>query len=565
MRLSIRKKLFILLAGFTAVVLVVVLLVLRARLESAIEAKITADFTNTQVNFHKELVLRYNHLLESALLIGENSTFKANVTLEDPPSVHAVVSSLFAPLIDSQFFIVTDRKGRVLTRLDDPETHGDDISGQPGVARALDGEYPEPLLDQDDWPLLWLSGERVYQTVTVPVYKADTVIGTLTLGDPVTTEDAFGLKGDTNIDITFLAGERVIGTTLDELTVERARRFYRERRALVDQAVSSMRPTAAYEGEYRGEAVFAFVSPVGKGQPVYYVATVRRADELAILDELEGYIYVTALVSLLATVALALALGRTLSQPVLRLVEGMNRVREGDLEVELKATTRDEIGLLTRTFNDMIGSLRERLHLMRYVGSHTQQMIREASDTEVHMEGRRCYVAMLFSDIRGFTAYSENREPEDVIAMLNRYLGFQARIVPEYGGSIDKFVGDEMVALFMGDDGLRRALECALAIQRSIAAEQAKDEAPVAVGIGVNAGQVILGNMGAENRLDYTVIGAEVNLCARLCGSAEAGEVLVRSELLAGLDVPVKVRETRSLRFKNISEPLEIASVYTRD
>ena len=71
--------------------------------------------------------------------------------------------------------------------------------------------------------------------------------------------------------------------------------------------------------------------------------------------------------------------------------------------------------------------------------------------------------------------------------------------------------------------------------------------------------------MGAENRLDYTVIGAEVNLCARLCGSAEAGEVLVRSELLAGLDVPVKVRETRSLRFKNISEPLEIASVYTRD
>ena len=84
------------------------------------------------------------------------------------------------------------------------------------------------------------------------------------------------------------------------------------------------------------------------------------------------------------------------------------------------------------------------------------------------------------------------------------------------------------------------------------------------VGIGVNAGQVILGNMGAENRLDYTVIGAEVDLCARLCGGAEAGEVLVRADLLDGLDLPVEVRETRSLRFKNISEPLDIASICTR-
>lgn len=561
MRLSIRIKLFLLMAGLTTAVLLVVLLFIRQRLESEIHTKIVFDFQNTQANFHKELVLRYNRLVESAVLIGENAAFKANVALADPPSVHSVISTFFGPLLQSQFFIVTDRKGRVLARLDDGQAHGDDISDRPGMDRALEGEYPEELRDEDDWPLLWGVGHEVYQVVTVPVYKADSVIGTVTLGDRITAEAAHGLKGHTNIDITFLCDDQIIGTTLDSLSQERVQRFYAERMDLVQQVQQTLRPTPPYEGEYMGEKVFAFLSPMGVGTPAYYLATVRQADELGILDELEGNILTIALISLLATIALALALGSTLSQPVLRLVSGMNRVREGDLEVQLEATTRDEIGLLTRTFNDMIGSLRERLHLMRYVGSHTQEMISRASDTEVNLGGESRHLAMLFSDIRGFTAYSEKRDPEQVIRMLNRYLGFQAEMVPQYGGSIDKFVGDEMVALFMGEEGLKQAVECALAIQRRIRQEQESDPAPVDIGIGINCGQVILGNMGAENRLDYTVIGAEVNLCARLCGGAEAGEILIRRDLLERLDLDVEVRQVKSMRFKNISEPLDIASI----
>ena len=203
--------------------------------------------------------------------------------------------------------------------------------------------------------------------------------------------------------------------------------------------------------------------------------------------------------------------------------------------------------------------MRERLQLMRYVGSHTQEMISKNVGGQVNLGGAREVLAVMFTDIRGFTAFSEKRQPEEVISMLNRYLGFQAQIVPRFGGSIDKFVGDEMVALFIGERALERAIDCAIEIQRCVRKEHETDPVPIDIGIGINYGPAILGNMGAENRLDYTVIGAEVNLGARLCQAAAPQEILVPARLLDGL--AVRVVETKQMVFKGFSEELSIASL----
>ena len=239
----------------------------------------------------------------------------------------------------------------------------------------------------------------------------------------------------------------------------------------------------------------------------------------------------------------------------------MNQVKAGNLGVSLTATTRDEIGLLTNTFNDMIVNLRERLQLMKYVGSHTMDMIKGASDGDVPLGGAQRELAVLFTDLRGFTAYSENREPAEVIAMLNRYLGFQAEIVPDFDGSIDKFVGDEMMALFIGDDAFERAISCALAIQRRVEEEHKTDPAPVHVGMGINYGPVILGNMGAQNRLDYTAIGNTVNLGNRLMQVAAPGQVLVRKELLDQMGMGDRAKHTEMMKFKNVSHEVEVADI----
>ena len=234
----------------------------------------------------------------------------------------------------------------------------------------------------------------------------------------------------------------------------------------------------SFDMQLGAEDTLAFVAPLGQGEQAYYLATVSRNAELALLRGIQRTTAIIAAISLAVTIFFALVFGRTFSRPILRLVGGMNKVKMGDLDVSLEATTRDEIGLLTTTFNEMIGGLRERLHLRKYVGKHTIEMIQDAGTGDVNLGGHRGETAVLFSDVRGFTSFSEKRTPEEVISQINRYLGFQADIVADFNGSVDKFVGDEMMALWTGDDAVEQALQCAIAIQKRVEEEQRTDPQP---------------------------------------------------------------------------------------
>ena len=560
MRFNIQTKLFVLMAGLTAAILMGVLVSIGRILEDAILKKIVGDFNQTQKVFRKEQGLRYDRLFESAVLIGENTTFKANVQLGNPATVSYIVEEEFALFAKFDLFVVTDREGELLARFNAPENF--EVEERPSIRLALSGESDiYEVDDPDSWPELWEVDGDLFQVAIVPVYLRDRIIGTITEGAKITRYEAEQLKGDGAIDITFVLDRKLIGSTIEGLSTEELDVFCQEHRQTIADALQELHPGRPFEGVLAGEEVFAFISPLGRGEAASYVATVPKRFELHLLAELQNNILLVAFISLLITVVLAFLLGRTLSRPILRLVASMNQVKGGNLEVSLPPSTRDEIGLLTSTFNEMIGDLRERLQLMRYVGSHTLEMIRQASGGRVELGGSRRELAVLFSDIRGFTPFSEKRDPEEVISMLNRYLGLQAEVVPEYEGSIDKFVGDEMVALFIGDHALERAIACAVEIQRRTREENEKDQLPIDVGIGINYGPVILGNMGAESRLDYTVIGAEVNLGARLCQTARGGQILIRRELLDDLRVEVEVVETRMMSFKGISVELEIANI----
>ena len=144
------------------------------------------------------------------------------------------------------------------------------------------------------------------------------------------------------------------------------------------------------------------------------------------------------------------------------------------------------------------------------------------------MGGERKLATVFFSDIRGFTSFSEKVEPERVVSMLNGILAKQAAIVRKHGGDIDKFVGDELVAVFLGEGMARRALCAALEIQEELAASPDLTESgTIAIGIGLNTGEMILGAMGSPDRMDFTVIGDHVNLGARLCSSAKPRQILI--------------------------------------
>jgi class 3 adenylate cyclase len=562
MRINLQTKLFVLLVGITVLILTGVLYVITMTVSEMIEERIISNFNDRQAYFQKQQSLVFDRLAESCYLIGENSTFKANLELNDPATVYNSVME-FANFTKIDLFIVTDDQGKVLARLDKPDQHGDYLTNRPSVVRALNGIEPEL---NPKWAELWAVDGYLFQVATVPLYYSDyRIIGSISLGTLVTRVEALDLKGESNIDISMFLNDYVIATTLSDTLsstyIDSLESFNRNHLELKDSVLASLQPSNVISTNLMAEEVYAFISPLGEGEPAYYVATVQKSAELRILEAIQDNILITAAISLVITVILAFFLGRTFSQPILRLVRGMNKVKKGDLSISVDPTTKDEIGLLTSTFNEMIVGLRERLNLMKYVGSHTIDMIQSSSQDEVELGGDRKELAVLFSDVRGFTAFSEHRSPEAVIQMLNRYLGYQAELVTKHYGSVDKFVGDEMVALFFGDDALKRAIDCSIEIQQMAKNRRETDTDKISVGIGINYGPVILGNMGAKERMDYTVIGATVNLGARLCASAEPEQILVRKDLVGWVDQTYRFGNSRMMSFKGFSNEIEIVEV----
>ena len=169
MKLNIQTKLFLLLSGLAVVVLTIVIYVINQTMTEKISEKIINDFRNTQTVFQKEQSLRYDRLIETATLIGENSVFKANLDLNDYASVYFSVDE-FSMLTKIDLFIVTNRKGTMLAKLDSPDEYGENLSGRPIVADALEGFFPEDSLYV---PQLWLEDDGLYQVVCVPVYTGE--------------------------------------------------------------------------------------------------------------------------------------------------------------------------------------------------------------------------------------------------------------------------------------------------------------------------------------------------------------------------------------------------------
>ena len=160
---------------------------------------------------------------------------------------------------------------------------------------------------------------------------------------------------------------------------------------------------------------------------------------------------------------------------------------------------------------------------------------------ELSKGGQETFVTVLFSDIRGFTSYSEAVGPQETVQLLNEYFEQMVDCVFRHGGVLDKFIGDAIMAIWgapvQRPDDVERAVKSALEMQAVVSefneSRAARGKPPVAIGIGVNAGPAVVGNMGSSKRLEYTVIGDTVNLASRLCGRAAPGEIVVSQAALS--------------------------------
>jgi adenylate cyclase len=178
-------------------------------------------------------------------------------------------------------------------------------------------------------------------------------------------------------------------------------------------------------------------------------------------------------------------------------------------------------------------------------------------------------VVVLFSDIRGFTSISEAMSPDEIASLLTEYFTEMVEIVFEHGGTLDKFMGDALMALWgaplTGGDDADRAVRAAIAMQRALARLNREwsqqDRQEISTGIGVNAGEVFAGNIGSNRRLEYTVIGDAVNTAARLCREAGPGEILIAEPLFAALGEPPPVSVLPPLPLRGKAQPVPVYRV----
>lgn len=259
-------------------------------------------------------------------------------------------------------------------------------------------------------------------------------------------------------------------------------------------------------------------------------------------------IIIFGLVVLVLTVAIILFLHWFVLRRMIRIGKVVELVGQGDFKTKIDIFQKDEIGVLAQKINNMIDGLSERFKLTKFVSKSTLDHIQKAGD--VSLGGEKKVMTVLFSDIRGFTAYSENRDPSEVMSELNKIMNLQAEIVNHFDGDIDKYVGDELMAVFEGEDMVMRAVLCAEKIVRTLHKVYQGAEKPIQVGIGINTGELIAGNMGSGERMDRTVIGDTVNLGARLCSRAgknvvvisEFSYVHVKERIAATRHNPIKVK-----------------------
>ena len=219
---------------------------------------------------------------------------------------------------------------------------------------------------------------------------------------------------------------------------------------------------------------------------------------------------------------------RAVSAPVVAVRAALRRVEAGDFEEEVPVFDGSELGLLQAGFNQMEAGLREREEMRDVFGRQVgEDVARSALERGVELGGEELEVAALFVDLTGSTRIATERSPTEVVELLNRFFGVVVDVVEQRGGMVNKFEGDAALAVFGAPVPRDDAATCALAAARDLARRLPEAAPDLEAGIGVSAGTAVAGNIGAERRFEYTVIGDPVNEASRLCDLAKEREVPV--------------------------------------
>lgn len=548
-RLTLRLKIPLYTSAIVVALIALMLAIVNWQAQSYVNQNVGEQLEKDRDGIQVVARERATGLRQAAQLVASYPALSALLLETDAVTIRDFLIGYTRENRRSELLIVLDTSGRVLARTDTPEN-----TAVPEVQRR----WMQPTLAGNSAAGLLATPQVNYDAVAVPIAPAGTLFGFVIAGAPVDDAYAGQLKSATGDEVVLATTGGVLGSTL-----ERARLPWQSggEWGLLREAAGRMQ-SATVAGESYAALPFWLGAPESG---VLAVILQSRDVLLAPYRRIQGILLGVGLLAVAVGVLASVRVARSVTEPVDQLVAGTARVTAGNFAEPIRARSNDEIGDLAHAFNDMMRGLRERADMQKFVSQSTIEMIRAQSASEF-AQGRRVQLTVFFSDIRGFTELAEQRPPEEVVQVLNASLSLQADIVRKYGGDVDKFVGDCVVALFFAESSAMDAVQCAIEIEKSLGQFNATlpEVDRIAIGIGIATGEVVLGSIGSEDRRDFTAIGSTVNLCSRLCATAGAGEILLAESSYQHIAEQVPAEHLAPIAIKGFSQPVPIFRISYR-
>lgn len=266
----------------------------------------------------------------------------------------------------------------------------------------------------------------------------------------------------------------------------------------------------------------------------------------------------------------------SISSPIEKLVELTQQISKGNFDVnaskQVHSIIKDEVADLAKSFDNMTAGLKERDKVKNLFSKfHGSKVAEDLLNKDIGIGGQNKEVVVFFSDIRGFTAFSEKRPPEEVVEMLNEYFGAMVKIINTYNGVVDKFIGDAIMAIWGAPKGtpqdaenaVRACLEMRKALQELNEKRIARKQPPINIGMGLHAGRAISGTIGSNERMEYTVIGNTINTGSRIEASTKAfgADLLISDEVVSKIGDKFLLEMAGAAEVKGRSEALKLYKV----
>ncbi|WP_126456126.1 adenylate/guanylate cyclase domain-containing protein [Sulfuriflexus mobilis] len=315
----------------------------------------------------------------------------------------------------------------------------------------------------------------------------------------------------------------------------------------------------------------SFLHPITyQGLQVGYVLiTFSRATlDTALSDSVRAITAATILMIILAIV-ISFVMSKKVSRPINYLMDASKAIDEGRLTYRISERRNDEIGNLITAFNSMADGLLKKSQVedafSRFVSTNVAKQIMNDLD-HVEIGGEHVHGTVLFADIVGYTDISENMPPQDIAQLLNEYFSYIGAATKLYNGTIDKYMGDCAMIVFgipqQDPQHIFNAVACAVLIQRLVERLNTirldKGLFPVHFRLGINSGEMLAGNMGYNDRMEFTVVGDSVNLASRLCTFAAPGEIVINKDtyIEPGISQQIIAREHKPIKLRNRKHPV---------